>query len=295
MFKGVYTALITPFRYGEVDLDAFKKMVDWQIQSKVTGLVIGGSTGEGQSISEEELLKIIELAVSVSNGRVKIIANTGVISTIKSIELTKAAQELGVDGVMLIAPYYIRPTQEGLYQHFKTIHDLTQIPIILYNNPTRCGIDISNDTISKLSKLERIIALKDCSGDVSRCGKLRQKVDPDFEIVCGDDSLMLSLYSQGAVGLISTVANIVPALVVKLHHLWYNDRIKDAIELQDMFIPLNEALSCETNPIGYKYAASQFELCLPDVRLPLVQLSEPHKKLVRETLQALKTKLYESS
>ena len=176
MFKGVYTALITPFRYGEVDLDAFKKMVDWQIQSKVTGLVIGGSTGEGQSISEEELLKIIELAVSVSNGRVKIIANTGVISTIKSIELTKAAQELGVDGVMLIAPYYIRPTQEGLYQHFKTIHDLTQIPIILYNNPTRCGIDISNDTISKLSKLERIIALKDCSGDVSRCGKLRQKV-----------------------------------------------------------------------------------------------------------------------
>lgn len=295
MFKGIFTALITPFRYGEVDLDAFKKMIEWQIDSGIHGLVIGGTTGEGQSLSQEELLQIIKLAVQVSNGKVKIIANTGVISTIKSIELTKLAQELGVDAVMLIAPYYIKPNQEGLYQHFKTIHDLTQVPILIYNNPSRTSVDISNDTIVKLSHLERVIALKDCSGDVLRCGKLRQRVDSDFEIVAGDDNLMLPFYSQGAVGLISVVSNIVPTLVLKLHHLWHNDRIKDAIELQDMFIPLNEALYCETNPVGFKYAASQFELCLSDVRLPLVQLSEPNKKLVRETLQALKTKLYESA
>ncbi len=295
MFKGIFTALITPFRYGEIDLEAFKKMIEWQIESGIHGILIGGSTGEGQSLSEEELLQIIDLAVKTSNGKVKIIANTGVISTMKTIELTKRATDLGADAALIIAPYYTKPNQEGLYQHFKTIHDLTNIPIIIYNNPSRTGVDISNEVLIKLSQLERIMGVKDCSGNALRVGKLRQKVSSEFEVIVGDDALMLPCYAQGALGLFSVVSNIVPALVVKLHHLWCNDRIKDAIELQDLFIPLNEALFSEPNPVGFKYAASQFELCLPDVRLPLVQASEANKKLIRETILDLKTKLYESN
>jgi 4-hydroxy-tetrahydrodipicolinate synthase len=294
MFKGVFTALITPFRYGEVDVEAYKKLIEWQIESGVDGLIVAGTTGEGQSLSQEEFIKLIEVAVDVANKRVKIIANTGMVSTLKTIELTKIAQEKDVDAVLVIAPYYIKPSQEGLFQHFKTIHDLTNIPIMLYNNPNRCSIDINNDTIVKLSNLERIKALKECSGDILRCSKLKQEISSDFSIMSGDDQMMLPLYTQGAVGVISVVANIVPALVVQLHNLWNESKINEAIEIQNMLMPLCEALLCETNPVGFKYAASQFEICLPDVRLPLVQLTEPNKKLIRESLQVLKAKLYES-
>ena len=294
MFKGVFTALITPFRYGEVDVEAYKKLIEWQIESGVDGLIVAGTTGEGQSLSQEEFIKLIEVAVDVANKRVKIIANTGMVSTLKTIELTKIAQEKDVDAVLVIAPYYIKPSQEGLFQHFKTIHDLTNIPIMLYNNPNRCSIDINNDTMVKLSNLERIKALKECSGDILRCSKLKQEISSDFSIMSGDDQMMLPLYTQGAVGVISVVANIVPALVVQLHNLWNESKINEAIEIQNMLMPLCEALLCETNPVGFKYAASQFEICLPDVRLPLVQLTEPNKKLIRESLQVLKAKLYES-
>ena len=294
MLEGVFTALITPFRYGEIDVEAYKKLIEWQINSGVDGLVVGATSGEAQSLSQEELLKLIEIAVDVVNKRVKVIVNTGVISTLKTIELTKMAQEIGADAALIIAPYYIKPSQEGLFQHFKTIHDLTNIPIIIYNNPKRCVVDISDDIIVKLAKLNRIIAIKECSGEVLRCSAIKRKVDCAFDILAGDDQLMLPLYSQGAVGIISVVANIVPALVVKLHNFWNESKIKEAIEIQDMLMPLIESLFCDTNPIGIKYAASQFEICLPDIRLPLVQLSESNKKLVRESLQLLKTKLYES-
>lgn len=294
MLEGVFTALITPFRYGEIDVEAYKKLIEWQINSGVDGLVVGATSGEAQSLSQEELIKLIETAVDVVNKRVKVIANTGVISTLKTIELTKMAQEIGADAALIIAPYYIKPSQEGLFQHFKTIHDLTNIPIIIYNNPKRCVVDISDDIITKLANLNRIIAIKECSGEVLRCSAIKRKVDSAFDILAGDDQLMLPLYSQGAVGIISVIANIVPALVVKMHNMWNESKLKEAVEIQDMLMPLIESIFCETNPIGIKYAASQFEICLPDIRLPLVQLSESNKKLVRENLQLLKTKLYES-
>ncbi len=294
MLEGVFTALITPFRYGEIDVEAYKKLIEWQINSGVDGLVVGATSGEAQSLSQEELIKLIEIAVDVVNKRVKVIANTGVISTLKTIELTKMAQEIGADAALIIAPYYIKPSQEGLFQHFKTIHDLTNIPIIIYNNPKRCVVDISDDIIAKLANLNRIVAIKECSGEVLRCSAIKRKVDSAFDILAGDDQLMLPLYSQGAVGIISVVANIVPALVVKMHNMWNESKVKESIEIQDMLMPLIESIFCETNPIGIKYAASQFEICLPDIRLPLVQLSESNKKLVRESLQLLKTKLYES-
>jgi len=287
MFKGIYTALITPFKNGELDLESFGKLVNWQIESGINGLIVAGSTGEGQSLTKEEFLILVEKAVAIAKGRVPIIANTGLTSTFNSIELTQAAQEKKVDAVMLAAPSYIRPTQEGLYQHFKSIHDLTNIPIVIYNVPGRTGVDISDDTIAKLAKLKRIVALKDATGNVLRCIKLRKKVDSNFRIFSGDDALTLPFYSQGAVGTMSVVSNIVPSLAVKMHNLWHNNQIKEAIELQDILYPLNEALFCESNPVPVKYAASQFGICAPDVRLPLVTLSESSKQLLRDVLKIL--------
>ncbi len=292
MFKGIFTALLTPFRSGEIDFAAFAKMIDWQIESGVNGLVIAGSTGEGQSLTKTEFLQLVEFAVKQAKAKVKIIANTGLNSTANSIDLTQAVQDLKVDGVMLVVPYYIRPTQEGLYQHFKAIHEASKLPILIYNNPSRTGVDIKNETMLRLSELTRIVALKDCSGDPIRCSQLRQKVRADFDIVTGDDMLMLPFYSQGAVGVVSVASNIVPSLVVQPHNFWLNNQIKAAMELQAILQPLNEALFIEPNPVAVKYAASQFEICSPDLRLPLVSPSEQSKKIIREALQGLKVKLY---
>lgn len=292
MFKGIFTALITPFKNGEVDLHAFENMINWQIKSGVHGLVIAGSTGEGQSLTKEEFVKLIKTAVKIAKNKVYIIANTGVNSTIRSIELTKTAQDLKVDGVLMVSPYYVRPTQEGLYQHFKAIHDATKLPIILYNHPVRSSVEMDNDTIFRLAKLPRIKALKDCSANALKCTKLKQKLDDhDLAVFSGDDIFALQYYSQGAVGVISSVANIVPSLIVKLYHLWYNNQIQEAIRLQSILLPLNEGLFCESNPIAVKYAASKFGLCDPDLRLPLVGPSEDNKKLVCEILEELKSKL----
>ena len=295
MFNGVITALITPFKYGEIDLPAFEKMIDWQIESGIHGLLIAGATGEGQSLSQEEFLQLIELAVKTSNGRVPIIANTGLNSTFNTIELTQAAQELKVDGIMLVSPYYVKPMQEGLYQHFKAIHDVTNLPIILYNAPGRSGVDINNETIIRLAALPRIKAIKDCSANVLRCSQLKREINNDFQVLTGDDILALPYYSQGASGIVSVTSNIVPSLMVKLHKLWHSNQIKEAMKLQAILAPLNEVLFCESNPIPVKYAASQFELCSSDLRLPLVPLSERNKKQMRETLQALKVTLYDNS
>ena len=295
MFKGIFTALITPFKSGEVDYKAFENLINWQIESGVHGLIVAGTTGEGPSLKNEEFLQLVKLAIKIANGRVPIIANTGLNSTSTSIELTKAAEKLKVDGVMLISPYYVKPTQEGLYQHFKAIHDASNVPILLYNNPPRTSVDLSNETLVRLSKLPRIKGLKDCSGNPIKCSQLKLMLDGDFDIVTGDDILALPYYSQGAVGIVSAVANIVPSLTVKLYHLWSNNRIQDAIELQAILLPLHEALFCESNPIAIKYAASQFGICTPELRLPLLGPSEHNKKLVLDVLEKLQMKLNEYS
>jgi 4-hydroxy-tetrahydrodipicolinate synthase len=292
MFKGVNTALITPFKSGEVDYDAFANLVEWQIESGVHGLIIAGTTGEGPALSNEEFIELTRIAIKTANKRVPIIANTGLNSTSASIELTKLAEKLGVDGIMAIVPYYVKPTQEGLYQHFKAIHDASNVPILLYNNPPRTSIDLGNETIVRLAQLPRIRALKDCSGNPIKCSKLKLLLDDDFDILTGDDILALPYYSQGAVGLVSAVANVVPSLTVKLYDLWQENKIKEAIELQGILLPLHEVLFCESNPIAIKYAASQFGICSPELRLPLVGPSEASRKLVQDTLQNLKTKLY---
>lgn len=292
MFKGITTALITPFKSGEVDYDAFANLVEWQIDSGVHGLIVAGTTGEGPALSDQEFIELVKIAVNTSNGKVPIIANTGLNSTSASVELTKTTEKFGVDGIMTIVPYYVKPTQEGLYQHFKAIHDASNVPILLYNNPPRTSIDLSNETLIRLAQLPRIKALKDCSGNPIKCSKLKLLLDDAFDILTGDDILALPYYSQGAVGLVSAVANVVPSLTVKLYNLWQENKIKEAVELQAILLPLHEALFCESNPIAVKYAASQFGICSPELRLPLVGPSEANQKLIQDTLQDLKIKLY---
>ncbi len=295
MFKGIITALVTPFKAGEVDYQSFENLINWQIESGVHGIVVAGTTGEGSNITKEEFVALVKLAVKTAKKRVPVIVNTGLNSTFDSIELTQTAQELKADGVMLITPYYVKPTQEGIYQHFKAIHDVTNLPIMLYNNPPRTSVDISNEVLVRLAKLPRIKALKDCSSSAIKCSQLKLEIGEDFNILTGDDILALPYYSQGAVGLVSAVANIVPSLTVRLYNLWNENKIKEAIKLQSILLPLHQVLFCESNPIAIKYAASQFGICTDELRLPLVGPSEANRKLIHETLENLKVKLNEYS
>lgn len=291
MFKGIYTALLTPFNYGEIDFTAFGRMLDWQVESSVDGVVIAGSTGEGQSLTIEESSKLLEVATNKVKGKIKIIANVSSNLTSASIELARMAEAYEIDGLMIVSPFYVKPTQEGIYQHVKAVHDASKTPMIFYNNPSRCGVDASNETIVRLSNLPRMIGLKDCSGNPIRCAQILESTKKNFEVMCGDDLLALPYYSQGASGMISVVSNLVPSLVVKLDKLWRESKITEALELQAILRPFIEAVLCEPNPVAVKYAASQFGICLPDLRLPLVPISEKNKKLIQEKIQELKVKL----
>jgi 4-hydroxy-tetrahydrodipicolinate synthase len=293
MFKGIFTALITPFKSGKVDYKSFQNLIEWQIESGVHGLVVAGTTGEGPALSDEEFEELLGLAVKTSKKRVPVVANTGLNNTAASINLTKKAEKLQADAIMAISPYYVKPTQEGLYQHFKAIHDASNLPILLYNNPPRTSVDISNEVLERLSKLPRIKGIKECSGNPVKCAKLKLIVKDDFDIVTGDDILALPYYSQGAVGMVSAVANIIPSLTVKLFNLWNSGRINEAMELQSILLPIHEVLFCESNPIAVKYAASLFGICSSELRLPLVGPSDANKKLVENTLEELKVKLNE--
>lgn len=290
MFEGVYTAIITPFNSGNIDYKSYEKILDWQIDGGVSGLIIGGSTGEGQSISRDELIKLLEFTIKKVNSRIKIIASTGQNSTANTLEWTRAVASLNIDGVMLVCPYYLKPSQEGLYQHFKMVHDSTDVPIMLYNVPGRTGVDMSDETIIKLAQLPRISSLKDASGNVLRIFNLKQNISKDFSILAGDDNLSLAFYAHGANGVVSVTSNIVPSLVVKLHRLWQEKKNQDALKLQQLLFPLHQALFCEVNPVGVKYAASAFELCSSEVKLPLVELQPESKKLIDNVLKDLKTK-----
>ncbi len=293
MFHGIYTALLTPFKNNEVDYISFGKMVEWQINSGVQGLVIAGSTGEGQSLALEELIQLLETALKINQGRIKIIANVGLNSTSKTLEVVRLLSNLNLNGIMLVAPYYVKPTQEGIFQHIKAVHDASNLPIMIYNNPGRACVDINNETIIRLSNLTRVVALKDSSGNPLRCGQLTSRVKKDFSIMAGDDVQILPFYSQRAAGTVSVTSNIVPSLVVKLHSLWQENKIQEAIEMQSLLRALNEILFIESNPIAVKYAASLFSLCTDEVRLPLTPLSSNCRALVAETIEELRAKLYE--
>jgi len=285
MFSGSLVALITPFRNGKVDETAFRKLVDWQISEGTNGLVPCGTTGESPTLSHEEHNLVVEICIDAAKGRVPVIAGTGSNSTSEAIDLTLHAQEAGASGALIVTPYYNKPTQEGMYQHFKTIHDQTNLPLIIYNIPPRSVVDMSIDTMDRLAKLPRVAGVKDATGDLVRPLKTRIAIGEKFCQLSGEDGTALAFNAQGGVGCISVTANIAPRLCADMQAAWRTGDMDKAQELNIRLMPVHDALFCETSPGPVKYAASLLGLCTPEVRLPLVGIADISKRRVEVALR----------
>jgi 4-hydroxy-tetrahydrodipicolinate synthase len=285
MFKGSIVALITPFRNGKVDRDAFQRLVDWQIKEGTAALVPCGTTGESPTLSHDEHKEVVELCVAAARKRVPVIAGTGSNNTAEAIDFAKHAKQAGADAQLVVTPYYNKPTQEGLYRHYKALHDAVELPIIIYNIPPRCVIDMSIETMARLAQLPRIVGVKDATGDLQRPLKTRVAIGPQFAILSGDDGVALATLAQGGDGCISVTANIAPKLCADLHQAWQKGDFAAARRLNELLIPLHEALFVETSPAPVKYAASLLGLCSPDVRLPLANASDNAQQRVRAAME----------
>jgi 4-hydroxy-tetrahydrodipicolinate synthase len=283
-YTGIFTALITPFKNDEVDEISFINMIKMQTKAMVEGVVVAGTTGESATLNIDEKMRLITLAKDACEQKIKIIAGTGSNNTKEAIFQSKQAQKSGADGLIIVTPYYNRPSQEGLYQHYKAINDEVDIPILLYTVPKRTGIDFSDDTIIRLSKLKNIIAIKDAGDDLVRPTRLANKVENDFCFLTGDDVNFIAYSANGGVGCVSVASNLVPEQLVTLSKHIADNKINQALELQNKLLPLYEVMFCETNPTPVKYAASLLNLCYPEVRLPLVMPEDKSRKKIKQTL-----------
>ncbi len=284
MFRGSIPALITPFQNGEIDVKAFSDFVDWQVVSGSHGVVPCGTTGESPVLDDEDTQKIIATTVAVVNGRVPVIAGTGSNSTRKTIQNTIAARQSGADAALVVVPYYNRPTQDGLYAHYKAVHDSTDLPIVIYNVPGRCGTEIAVDTILKLAELPRIVGLKDATSDTSRTTQIKSAVKSGFCVLSGEDALAGAFLAQGADGCISVTANVAPAECAAFQNAWASGDMAAFNALQAQLMPLHKALFVESSPAPVKYAASVLGLCTDEVRLPLVAASAKARQVVDDAL-----------
>ncbi|MFN7038732.1 MAG: 4-hydroxy-tetrahydrodipicolinate synthase [Alphaproteobacteria bacterium] len=282
--KGVYTALLTPFKNIEIDEKAFSNLIEKQVAAGINGLVPCGSTGEAATLSADEHISAIKLCIQIAAKRVPVMASIGSNSTSKTIELAQHAQKAGADYLMAVAPYYNKPTPEGIYQHYKAINDAVDIPVIIYNIPGRSVINITDDTISRLAELKNIIGIKDATGDLERPLVLSSKLKKEFYQFSGEDSTALAFNIQGGIGCISVASNIVPELCIKLQDLWFKRKINEAQELNKRLLPLFKALFCETNPAPVKYAASLLDISSAEVRLPLVEINESSKGIIKQAM-----------
>ncbi len=287
MIQGLYTALITPFKNGKVDEKAFQAFVEWQIAEGVHGLVPCGTTGESPTLTHEEHNRVIDLTIEVAKGRVQVMAGTGSNSTEEAIMTTKHAKKSGADSVLIVAPYYNKPTQEGLYQHFKAIHDAVEIPIIVYNVPGRSTVNISDDTLARLSALPNIAGVKDATGDLARVHTLRAKQKKPLAILSGEDMTAVAFNAIGGVGCISVASNIMPKACAAVQNACLAGDFKQALVLQDKLVALHDVMFCETSPGPVKYAASLIGKCSAELRLPLVSISDANKKSVEQVLSNL--------
>jgi len=280
MFKGSYTALITPFRNGAVDEKALANIVDWQIKEGTHGLVPVGTTGESPTLDFEEHKRVIEITIEVSAGRVPVIAGTGSNSTAEAIELSQHAEKAGANGVLIVTPYYNKPTQEGLYQHFKAINDALNTPIIIYNIPGRSVVDMSVATMARLSQLKNIVGVKDATANPARATQQRLAMGPDFCQLSGEDATALGFMAHGGHGCISVASNVAPRLCADFQNACLKGDFKTALALQDKLMPLFDAMFVETNPGPVKYAVSRLGLCTPESRLPMVPVSDEAKRII---------------
>ena len=285
MFRGTFTALVTPFRDGGIDTSAFEKLIEAQIAAGITGIVAVGTTGESPTLSHQEREQVIRLAVAIANKRGQVLAGTGSNATHHAVADTKAAEKLGVDGALLVAPYYNKPSQEGLFRHFKTVADATSLPIMLYNIPGRCGVDIAPDTVARLAKeCRNIVSIKEASGSVERVSELRAHLPESFTILSGDDSLTLPFMSVGAVGVVSVASNLFPAEICALVHAYESGDVKSAENLHRKLFPLFKDLFIEPNPVPVKTALGWRGAMSGECRLPLCEMSEANQARLRKSL-----------
>jgi 4-hydroxy-tetrahydrodipicolinate synthase len=273
MFSGAFTALVTPFKNGEVDVEALESLVEFQIEGGIDGLVPCGTTGESPTLSEEEDRLVIETVVRVTNGRVPIVAGTGSNNTASAIKYTKMAQEVGADGSLQVAPYYNKPTQEGLFRHYAAIAENTSLPLVLYNIPGRTNVTIAPETIAQLAEIPNIVGVKESTLSMNMVSDIRRLCGEEFAILSGDDPMTLPLMALGGTGVVSVASNIAPGAVSDMVAAMNSGDLARGRELHYRLLPLIRALSVETNPIPIKAAASLLGLCSDELRLPLVPMS----------------------
>ena len=291
MFKGSNVALVTPFKNNKLDEETYIKLIHFHIENGTNGLVPAGTTGESPTLSHDEHEKVIELCVQESNGKLPVFAGTGSNSTKEAISLTTHAEKIGADGALIVTPYYNKPTQEGLYQHYKAINDKCGIPIIIYNIPGRSVIDMSVDTMARLYELKNIIGVKDATGDLNRVDQTLKKMGKEFIQLTGNDDNALEFNKRGGVGAISVTANIAPKLCSdfqKFSKSENDNETKEAERLNEVLQPLHQAMFVESNPSPVKYAAKLLGLCDDSVRLPLVEVTDLNKEIIKKTLQSAK-------
>ena len=286
MFRGTFTALVTPFRNGGIDDSAFKKLIEAQIAAGITGVVAIGTTGESPTLSHEEREQVIRLSVATANKRCLVLAGTGSNATQHAVADTRIAEQFGADGALLVAPYYNKPSQEGLFRHFKTIADATSLPIVLYNIPGRCSVDILPETVVRLAKdCRNIVSIKEASGSVERVGELRRRLPESFTILSGDDSLTLPFMAVGAAGVVSVASNLFPSEVCALVRVCESGDLKSAAKLHRKLLPLFKDLFIEPNPVPVKTALGWRGAMSGEVRLPLCEMSEANQARLRKTLE----------
>ncbi len=291
MFKGSNVALITPFKDDKLDTENYIKLINFHIENGTNGLVPAGTTGESPTLSHDEHQKVIELCIKEAKGKIPVIAGTGSNSTAEAIELTKHAEKAGADGALVVTPYYNKPTQEGLYQHYKAINDNTSLPIIIYNIPSRCVIDMTVDTMARLFELKNIAGVKDATGDLKKLDQTIEKLGHEFIQLTGEDGLAFEFNKRGGVGIISVTANIAPKLCSDMQRYSKSksdNEIKEAERIDQLLQPLHKSLFLESNPAPVKYAAKLLGLCDDLLRLPLVNIKKQTQEEVAKALRSAK-------
>jgi len=288
MFSGSFVALVTPFKNNRVDVEKLKELVEFHIKKGTSGIVPCGTTGESPTLSHEEHRLVIETVVKAVNGRIKVIAGTGSNNTNEAIELTRFAKEVGADGCLVITPYYNKPTQNGLYLHFKKIAETVDIPIIMYNVPGRTGTNMISSTAAKLSKIKNIIGLKEASGNITQISQIVRECVEEFDVLSGDDAMTFPILAVGGKGVISVAANIAPAEVAELVEAFNKGDINKSRKMHLKMLPLFEAMFYETNPIPVKTSMNLMGMISEEIRLPLCKMSEENLKKLKTTLKEYK-------
>ena len=291
MFKGSNVALVTPFKNNKLDEENYIKLINFHLNNGTNGLVPAGTTGESPTLSHEEHQKVIQLCIKEAKGKIPVIAGTGSNSTEEAIELTKHAEKAGADGALVVTPYYNKPTQEGLYQHYKAINDNTSLPIIIYNIPSRCVIDMTVDTMARLFELKNIVGVKDATGDLKKLDQTIEKLGHEFIQLTGEDGLAFEFNKRGGVGIISVTANIAPKLCSDMQRCSKSksdNEMKEAERIDQLLQPLHKSLFLESNPAPVKYAAKLLGLCDDAIRLPLVKIKKETQEEVKKALHSAK-------